>query len=71
MAKRKKRGFHVQVRMTGERKIWSYYLQAVSAGKAVERVLFHTGWLPSAYGDTFVVQVRACEDIPISFSENI
>lgn len=65
MAKSKKQGYRVRVRMNGDRKVWAYYLQAVSAGKAVERVLFHTGWLPAAYADTFVVQVSAREEIPI------
>jgi len=53
--------------MVGESKAWAYYGQFTSAGKAVERILWHVGWLPAVSGDTFVVSVRAEEDIPVPF----
>jgi hypothetical protein len=57
MAKQNKREFVVYVRMNGEPKGWTYMLMARSAGHAVERILWHTGWLPAQYGDRFVTAV--------------
>ncbi len=65
MAKRKKEGYSVQVRMVGEDKVWGYHLEALSAGNAVERILWHMGWLPAAYADTFVVCVKRADAFPV------